>query len=76
MAQGITNQFPFVYTIVKLPIYTSSTNSSLFQCQTMSETPLVNIRDFTLAGPTVTRLEPDPLAVLSLNNQLFIWAQG
>ena len=29
------------------------------------------LQALTLAGPTVTRLVPDPLAVLSLNNRKF-----
>ena len=39
----------------------------------MSEPSLVNKRDLqalTLVGPTVKRPVPDPLAVLSINNQL------
>ena len=37
-----------------------------------SRVPSVNKADLTLVGPTVTRLVPDPLAVLSLDNQLFM----
>ena len=43
--------------------------------QTASEIPSVNridLQAINLAGPTVTRSVPDPLAVLSLNNRLWM----
>ena len=37
------------------------------------KTQIMDLKALTLAGPTVTRPVPDPLAVLSLHNQLYMY---
>ena len=39
----------------------------------ISEQNRLTLTSMTVAGPTVKRPVPDPLAVLSLDNRLFMW---
>ena len=62
--------FPYSdhHLFTKQPFVSDNLNNELLVCYSKIWT----YNPYTLARPTVTRPVPDPLAVLSLNNRLFI----
>ena len=65
----------FELTSYEIWLISQNPNSILFQFQGVTSVKRINLWALTLVGPTGTRPVLDPLAVLQLDNRLFIYGK-